>query len=601
MEQLHSEKELARLIGLMCDGCLSAQDVRALQALLANSEDDRWTYIRAIHLLAGLQQWGRAQNCSVIRSFAELAASPYEHNAQGPNAANGVRTLINSLPEENSLAVNSDKVAQRSAPIVRELPLWLTPPLRWKSRLFAIAAVVALALSVKFLWQPSNGTPFSSDTTTQSTTLASGALSDSTTIVARVVSTTPDVTWAVGKRPTDFLMRLRPGDSLGAKTGRVTIEFCEGAFVVLHAPALLQVTSGDSARLVYGRIAGRAKHGNFVLLTPQATVVDIGTEFGVDVGKGNTDVVVFEGNVDVYGQVKAEHSSSMRLSRGMAVSIDPTGRATHLRSKEGLLYQRDYFRQDNREFRERSISLLDLINGNERYQRGIGGSIDPVSGYWGRVPWFESEEAKTRRGDTQFTQTEWNKFVDGVFIPRANAREMQINSDGQMVYLPPNSGTTWGPIWARWRSDFDPNPMPLISEQPNEWGGGSLASVRERLPQTRDGLVGFHANAGITFDLRAIRQAFSRQIEYLQSTIANLDSSGRVSPSKSGSVADFRVFVDGKLRYSRLGFGRKDGDSQMRVPLGKNDRFLTLVATDADGDPDCDHVVLADPVLMFQE
>jgi hypothetical protein len=65
-------------------------------------------------------------------------------------------------------------------------------------------------------------------------------------------------------------------------------------------------------------------------------------------------------------------------------------------------------------------------------------------------------------------------------------------------------------------------------------------------------------------------------------------------------TVDFRVFVDGDLRFERLGFGRKDGDQLVSVPLASRDRFLTLVVTD-DGDPRFDHLMLIDPVVKLQE
>ena len=203
-----------------------------------------------------------------------------------------------------------------------------------------------------------------------------------------------------------------------------------------------------------------------------------------------------------------------------------------------------------------NVSLLDLVSGHETAQPRIAGSIDPATGFWGRPPWIDPDTLGTQRGDTQFTQTDWNPMVDGVFIPRSNAREMQIDSDGHMVYLPANSGSTWGPIWARRRSDIDLRREFSSDSRHNHWGSGTLAAVRDRLQQAQDGLMGLHANVGITFDLNAVRDSRSCEIEYLKAVVVNLDSSDETAQPADRPLSDLRVFVDGRLRYSRLEFGR---------------------------------------------
>ena len=71
----------------------------------------------------------------------------------------------------------------------------------------------------------------------------------------------------------------------------------------IQGPAHLELFGTSRAVLHEGRIKVRITdprgHG-FVVETPQGKVTDLGTEFGVDVAKGeNTGVVVFEGSVDL--------------------------------------------------------------------------------------------------------------------------------------------------------------------------------------------------------------------------------------------------------------------------------------------------------------
>jgi ferric-dicitrate binding protein FerR (iron transport regulator) len=97
--------------------------------------------------------------------------------------------------------------------------------------------------------------------------------------------------------------RLFVGQSLRLLAGVAEINFDVGAKVVLQAPANFDIESGASVRLSLGKasteITKTAARG-FKIDTPQATFVDQGTEFGVEVTPGgNSRIHVFQGRVDV--------------------------------------------------------------------------------------------------------------------------------------------------------------------------------------------------------------------------------------------------------------------------------------------------------------
>ncbi len=595
--------ELRRLLNEMWDGNFSSEQLAQLNELLSSCEESRWDYINSVHLREGLQRWAKSQGEASTSDVVEMIrrATPDAADFADPSQADEFG-FTNAAVAAAIEATENKTASQRN--IAMSAASSNAHGSRYTRIFYASAAMLLVSLA---FWQirPSNKVvPIAelppvtedSDNPLDDTKLT---LYESQTVVARVASLTPDASWSRGKEPADFLMRLRPGDIIGIDKGLAKIEFSDGAFVLLHSPGVLQINSGSSAQLFHGRVAGRAENGNFVLTTPSATVVDIGTEFGIDVGLTGTDVTVFEGEVHVHGTLSDRGSSSVRrLKQGMSVRIDPQGLPHRLMNAAD--FSRQLFQPEEVALDQLNISLLDLISGHETAQPRIAGSIDPATGFWGRPPWIDPETLGTQRGDTQFTQTDWNPMVDGVFIPRSNAREMQIDSYGHMVYLPANNGSTWGPIWARRRSDIDLSRELFSDNGQDHWGSGTLAAVRDRLQKTRDGLMGLHANVGITFDLDAVRKTRSRQLDYLKAVVVNLDSSTNTTESAEKPLADLRVFVDGRLRFSRLEFGRDDGNAQMVVPLSQEDRFLTIVTTDAGGDPSFDHVVLIDPILQLQ-
>ena len=78
------------------------------------------------------------------------------------------------------------------------------------------------------------------------------------------------------------------------------IKFPTGAEIVVEAPARLRVELANGVSLLSGKLTAvvpPAGHG-FAVKCPDATVVDLGTEFGVNVhSNGLTDVDVFKGRV----------------------------------------------------------------------------------------------------------------------------------------------------------------------------------------------------------------------------------------------------------------------------------------------------------------
>lgn len=95
--------------------------------------------------------------------------------------------------------------------------------------------------------------------------------------------------------------RFRPG-TITLPQGRIQLEFFNGARVALVAPATLRLISSEAATLISGQASAYVPEParGFVLNTPEAAVVDLGTEFGVIVDEeGATEIAVLQGEVEV--------------------------------------------------------------------------------------------------------------------------------------------------------------------------------------------------------------------------------------------------------------------------------------------------------------
>ena len=98
--------------------------------------------------------------------------------------------------------------------------------------------------------------------------------------------------------------------------------------MAVKAPADVELVSNMLVRSRAGRVTvdvGEHAHG-FTIETPTASIVDWGTEFGVGVQAGQTDVVVFKGEVDLHAnRANIANKQSQRLQQGDALRVGSDG------------------------------------------------------------------------------------------------------------------------------------------------------------------------------------------------------------------------------------------------------------------------------------
>ncbi len=121
--------------------------------------------------------------------------------------------------------------------------------------------------------------------------------------------------------------KLVSGQRLELAKGAAKLLFRQGAAVVLEGPAEVELISASSMRLVHGTIAVRVNgpHKKFVVASADASIVDLGTSFGVHRSpQGATEVEVFEGAVEVFPE--GGQSDSRVLGVGAAALVRGEGR-----------------------------------------------------------------------------------------------------------------------------------------------------------------------------------------------------------------------------------------------------------------------------------
>ena len=305
-------KRAQRLIAELHDGVLSPDRIAELQELLSQNESVRSDYVNFVMLHALLEakhepalRGASASEIDVDFAFlVDATASKSSANLSLGSQAN-FYTLAGAKEQEAGQRREHRSMLANTKPY------------------FALAACACILLVLGSLtsplWQDGE----------------SDRLVASDDYIA-VLSNTNHARW-LANPPGPAPARLQVGSSLQLTEGLAEVTFSSGAVVVVRGPADLQLLS--PMHVVANRGTVRARVGEeatgFVIETPNADVVDLGTEFGVNVSEaGTTDVVVFEGAVDL-----AYHATSSELKGRRRAASESATIAAHrkrLHSGEAL-------------------------------------------------------------------------------------------------------------------------------------------------------------------------------------------------------------------------------------------------------------------------
>lgn len=124
---------------------------------------------------------------------------------------------------------------------------------------------------------------------------------------------------------------LPPGEPLDLQSGLVEIEFRGGARVVLQGPARFAPHGVNMGHLTLGQLTARVppQAVGFRVTSPRLEVVDLGTEFGIEVETGGAaEVHVFAGRVKTisYGEEQRPgHERELGPSQGLRVEAGRDG------------------------------------------------------------------------------------------------------------------------------------------------------------------------------------------------------------------------------------------------------------------------------------
>jgi hypothetical protein len=354
-------------------------------------------------------------------------------------------------------------------------------------------------------------------------------------------------------------------ESMLLREGYAELLFNTNVRVVIEGPAEFQLLAEDVVCLNYGKLYATVpqKAIGFTVNTHTAKVIDLGTEFGVQADlSGDTILQVMKGKTILVAGKK----TSIQVDKGTARKV--TGSTLDIAPAQ--YDDRLFVRYINSTTRflwhgETELNLADIVgggNGLGKVHSLIG--LDPGTGQY-----TSSIDQRARSSKNFYNPVPDSNFIDGVFVPDGGQDGEIVISSLNDRFPCPDTGGYYTHDIAVFTGDIEKQ---LSAIRPAVFCGQNY---------TNNQILMIHSNAGLTFDLQAIRQSLPTL------GITHFKAFGGFSEALSVKTdfpdVDFWVLVDGQIRYEKKAITLKNNHVDFNIELNPHDRFLTLIVTDGSG------------------
>jgi hypothetical protein len=571
-KEIESNLRLLSLIEEMQEAAISTEGIAELDGLLKSSSRARRTYLECSFLHSGLQR--HLKHSQAVLSKAE----------QDPDLVLCNATLL-ELAADESTAPRVD-VLSAIEPVKHELirkvrKERMIPTFNKTSWLIAVTSLAALFLMIAYVYV-SGPAPYE-------------------------VATVSD---SIGAKWSSDLS-LRQGSRISCYTkpiqltqGVVKFETDDGVEVVLEAPTEFRFVSYSEVALSYGKLFARVSEQGygFSVATPNAKIIDLGTEFSVLCHiDGNTEVHMYKGKANLLAGQKNESKSSELLDAGAARNVDRTDSTIRNVALDEHVVVRHLDSRSDFVWRGQPLNIADIIGSGSGFEGGrINRGIDATTGR--TIDRLVTDDTVIGTGDYHLVPD--NPYVDGVFVPGAGDNKTQISSSGFVTEFPKTNGAVWGYIFngAMHKGITTPEHAlrldgavlgtpahPAVCMHSNQGITLDLTTIRRSIPGLQ--ITSFRSGIGIS---QTVQAALEKERDRSYADYPDIEKVFQANRSK----AEFWVFMDGVEVY-RKEITSRDGSVSLNIPVPHNSRFLTLAVTESDDTQAYDWAVLARPELVL--
>ena len=387
-------------------------------------------------------------------------------------------------------------------------------------------------------------------------------------------------------------MRVTDGNgSYVLQEGLLNLRLDNGVEIVVESPAEFSFISADKVALSHGKIFATVPHKaiGFTVQTRNSTIVDLGTEFGVNASQyGDTELYVVKGKTSIQSSGSAV-TNSIEVTKGQAKSVRAGESNISDISYIGDMFVRTFSSDDNFVWKgQKRINLVDIINGGNGFGTAKNGiCIDPSTGLAGKYSEMsEVSEAKPwDKENSYISPVESIAAVDCIVVPSREGGNLPISTTGIAISdFPKQLGSL------RW-------PLQTVSESekyPFVLNGSTYSG------QT-PAVISIHSNCGITFDLDMIRSEMNSIVLGDFSAIFGVNESRIKDVYDKQRSVELYVLLDGEqVCYENITHTENNA-IPVQVSLKNNPRFLTILVCCGEKGNDFDWGVIGDPVISIEK
>ena len=399
------------------------------------------------------------------------------------------------------------------------------------------------------------------------------------------------VKWHAGSDSYDMNSRLLAHQApYRIDKGYLKIKYDSGVELVLEGPAFFTLPSDSEFEILFGKVYSKVPQNatGFIVNSPNSTVIDLGTEFGVRVDSfGASDICLYKGQAQLVSGVKNQNKESQMLEVGKAKHVDLTGRAKNA-VLDNTFFVKDISSEAQLVWRgESEINVIELLKGKLRFSKENSGflAINHATG----ESFTYHRLAMNYSVNSKYNIINDNPYIDGAFIPDARQGQQVISSTGDIFRECPGTGSGWY--------------IPILTEYAPfvNFDNGRQAKVEEwiidgKVYDKSDSAMAMHSNSGITIDLNPIKSTLNGcKIKTFTAKVGISEVN-----KDADNLTDFWLLANGKV-ISHIQKGANVLSAiNIDVAIEDDTSFLSFVVTDGGDDIDHDWWVIVDPQIHIE-
>ncbi len=284
------QKELHRLFVAKADGTITSEEHEQLSALLKGSAEVRRLWFVFQDTEAGLLTWAQKES----------------QRREQPS--------VISMAGTSKLEAQSNRGG-------------------WLRSVSAMAAGIIIGAVAWGMWPKSLQVEqyTSRNASVAANNSAEVARAEATTASVAVLTRGANIVWDKTGMAPAMNAPLAPG-VLKLRSGVAEIEFFQGARLCIEGPAEIRLVSAGEAFCQSGRFSAHVppQARGFKIGTPKGDIVDLGTDFGLDLNGSSPELHVFNGEVELY----QPQTQMRKLTTGAAADLGQPGTTKVLAANE---------------------------------------------------------------------------------------------------------------------------------------------------------------------------------------------------------------------------------------------------------------------------